>query len=171
MFVLKSFDGLVSFSQFDSVKQTVNWQHFATSTKNCSTQKPVAAYQNNALYIFMVFRICWRFQRFRWIRGCCVVCNVVLVNIAGFNATLNWRTFVNDWMYLQTWGIFLFTVRTKEVHQKHGNGLYKKILKWTGTGEWMNVDKWICVVTGGRLNIGKFWNSRLPKCRLSKCRL
>jgi hypothetical protein len=37
MFVLKSFDELVSFSQFDSVKQTVNWQHFATSTKYCST--------------------------------------------------------------------------------------------------------------------------------------
>jgi hypothetical protein len=69
------------------------------------------------------------------------------------------QTCVNDWMYLQMRGIFLYTLQTKEVHQKHGNGLYKKILEWTGTGEWTNIDKQLCVVMGGRLSIGEFYNT------------
>jgi hypothetical protein len=68
------------------------------------------------------------------------------------------QTRVNDWMYLQTRGIFLDAAQTKEVHWEHGKGLYEKILEWTKTGEWTNVYKQLCVVTGGRLSIGEFYN-------------
>jgi hypothetical protein len=39
------------------------------------------------------------------------------------------RTRVNDCMYLQMWGILLYTTVTKKVHQKQENGLYEKILE------------------------------------------
>jgi hypothetical protein len=50
----------------------------------------------------------------------------------------------------------------KEVHQKREtrwNETYEKILEQTGTGEWTNIDKQLCVVTGGGLSIGEFYNS------------
>jgi hypothetical protein len=43
----------------------------------------------------------------------------------------------------------------KEVRQKHENGLYEKILEWTGTGEWRSVNK-LRFVTGSELSIDKF---------------
>jgi hypothetical protein len=43
---------------------------------------------------------------------------------------------------------------------KTWNGAYKKILESTGTGEWTNVDKQLCIVTGGGLSLGEFYSQR-----------
>jgi hypothetical protein len=86
----------------------------------------------------------------------------LLVNVAGFNARLTWKNFVNDWMYLQTWGTFLYAAWTKEVHQKHEIVLMRKY-----QSEPVQVNeqtlKQLCIVTGGRLSIGKFYNKIIFK--------
>jgi hypothetical protein len=84
----------------------------------------------------------------------------VLVSVAGFNARLNWMNSC-EWLNVFTNAGHLFIhSANKRSAFKTWNGTYEKLLEWTGTGEWTNNDKRLCIVTGGGLSIGKFYNIR-----------
>jgi hypothetical protein len=113
----------------------------------------------------------------KWRFCCCWFCIVktrrksfkVLVNVAGFNTRLNWTNSC-EWLNVFTNAGHLFICSTnKRSALKTWNSTYKKILEQTGTGEWTNVDKWLCIVMGGGLSIGKFYNRGYPFSRLRLC--
>jgi hypothetical protein len=103
-------------------------------------------------------------------RHCATVqlCPIMLVNVAGFNARLNWMNLC-EWLNLFTNAGHLFIHNSgqrnaQEVHWENETSLNEKILECTGT-EKENVNKQLCIVTVGGLSIGKFYNNK----NLSSC--